>query len=120
MAPKNARWKVLAAARAGKATKASGERTALDQAEVCFIDDAEQEPDVSDIADATESLLKWKHGAGKHLRSVYTKDSRTTLWRKKKEKAAKLASVANVPKISSFFTRVSPQQDEEQNAVFAD
>ena len=120
MAPKNRRWKALAAARA---SKANVEQPSHDPTEVvCIIDDAEPEPDVSALADATESLLKWKHGAGKHLRSVYTKGSRTTLWRKKKDNFAKLSSVANVPKISTFFPRVPPQQSEEQaqSAEFED
>ena len=106
MAPKNRRWLQLQAARNGLKDKQL-KSSAADIAEVYNLSD-EDEPDVSVIADATVSFLQWKKGAGKHLRSVYTKSSRSTLWRKKKAKDSQIISLSDVPKITNFFASSRP------------
>lgn len=52
-----------------------------------------------------DELIKWRPGAGNHIRCVYNKDSRTTLYRRKIENDKRIKSVADCRKIDSYFAR---------------
>ena len=51
--------------------------------------------------------LKWHKTAASHLRPVYTKTSRTTIWRQKSEEKKLKEHVKGIKKIDSFFRPVS-------------
>ena len=55
-----------------------------------------------------EDLLKWNPAAERSLRAAYTGDSRATLFRKMKDKQMRHHSVADCPKIDTFFKRTTP------------
>ena len=52
-----------------------------------------------------ESLMKWNPAADHAIRAAYTGDSRATKYRRLKEKQDRHASVANCPKIQTFFRK---------------
>lgn len=120
MGPKSRRWKQLSAARNAikSARPDSDDAVAIDAndavSEIYYLSDNE-EADANIIVNATESLLQWKEGAGKHLRSVYTKSSRTTSWRKRKSQVARELSVSGVPKIETFFASVEQREIERES-----
>jgi hypothetical protein len=51
---------------------------------------------------AKKLILKWKDGAKLKRPAAYTKDSRTTKWRKMKQQAKRAASAANYHLIAIF------------------
>jgi hypothetical protein len=112
MAPKNRRWLQLKAARNALEDKRHKPPSA-DAFEIYHVSD-DDEPNETVIAAATDSFLQWKTGAGSHLRAVYTKSSRTTLWRKKKAKNAQMLKLSHVPKITTFF---APSRSLEQRPL---
>jgi hypothetical protein len=56
----------------------------------------------SDNSVTLDRILLWKDGAGSPLRPVYTKDSRTTAWRRDCKKQRRDESVKAVAKITFF------------------
>jgi hypothetical protein len=76
--------------------------------------------DSSRIQDRMEDLLKWKTGAGFHLRAHYTGDSRTTKYRRRIEQAKRHEIVAGNKKIDEYFSKVhtsSPADDLMKLAI---
>ncbi|KAJ1341741.1 hypothetical protein BSLG_003701 [Batrachochytrium salamandrivorans] len=60
--------------------------------------------DDEQVEEGVKSFLRWnKQGDSRKFRTVYTGASRTTFWRKKREKKELERSVQGVPKITSFF-----------------
>ena len=107
MAPRNRRWKQLKAAREALPQKKHGP-SEVDPSEgnvdLHFLTDDEEDEDC--IAGIEKSILQWREGAGKHLRATYTGSSRTTEWRKKKAKEARVSSMSNAHKITQYFRPV--------------
>lgn len=55
-----------------------------------------------------ENLLQWNPSAERSMRSAYVGTSRATKFRQLKEKRIRHLSVADCPKIDTFFTRKTP------------
>ncbi|KAH6583636.1 hypothetical protein BASA61_007904 [Batrachochytrium salamandrivorans] len=73
---------------------------------VDFDEDYYLSSDIDDeqVEEGVKSFLRWnKQGDSRKFRTVYTGASRTTFWRKKREKKELERSVQGVPKITSFF-----------------
>src|SRR5689334_15455724 len=56
-----------------------------------------------DLVEHPPPFLAWKAGAGSHLRTTYTGNSRTTQWRREVSKKQRLASLNDNMKIYHFF-----------------
>jgi hypothetical protein len=52
-----------------------------------------------------EDLIKWKSGAGSHLRNCYHKDSRITIYRRNREKKKSAEIMARSKTIDMYFTK---------------
>ena len=62
-----------------------------------------------DLVNNPIPVLIWKPGAGSHLRSTYTGNSRTTKWRQDAAKRQRIESMKGYRKISDFF-QTEPKQ----------
>ena len=109
MPPRNHRHKQLQHAREVKRQKTL--TTELGQASYSDTEDEEalycisSDEEIEDVAVSTISanFLTWKEGAGSHLRSVYSGDSRTTKWRRQHLEKSKIVSSVTSRKITDFF-----------------
>ena len=69
--------------------------------------ESDSEIDDEAVNRAKNLILKWKDGAKPKRPAAYTKDSRTTKWRKMKQQAKRAASAANCHLITHFLFKSS-------------
>ena len=71
-----------------------------------------------DAVDSAETIvLKWKEGAKPNRSAVYQKDSRTTKWRRSKERAQRVASVAGCRRITDFLPKILKSDVSGVNSI---
>lgn len=110
MPPRNGRHKQLQHAREVKRQKTLitaevGQASYSDSgdAETLYCISSDEEIDDVAVSTISAKFLTWKEGAGSHLRSVYSGDSRTTKWRKQNLEKNKILSSVTSRKITDFF-----------------
>lgn len=79
--------------------------THVEEDEFFFADNIDRDEEL--IQQRWDELIKWRPGADNHIRCVYNKDSRTTLYRRKIELDKRIKSVADCRKIDSYFARTN-------------